>query len=42
MQKNAGVKMDWKRRIKTEYEKLFKQKRIREADEVKQAWNNNK
>lgn len=42
MQKNVGPKMDWKRRVKTEYEKLYKQKRFREADKVKQAWNSNR
>lgn len=42
MQKNVGVKMDWKRRVKIEYEKLYKLKRFREADKVKQAWNNNR
>ncbi|KAJ6645789.1 Histone-lysine N-methyltransferase E(z) [Pseudolycoriella hygida] len=42
MQKGAVPKMDWKRRVKTEYEKLYKQKRFREADKVKQAWNSNR
>lgn len=40
MQKNVAP--DWKRRVKAEYEKLYKQKRFREADKVKQAWNSNR
>lgn len=39
--KNAKDDNNWKKKVKSEYSKLTKQKRIERAAEAKAAWNQN-
>lgn len=41
--KNSGkAAVDWKRKVKSEYQQICKQKRHKRADEAKMAWNQNR
>lgn len=39
---NGKVGVDWKKKVKSEYTLICKQKRHKRADEAKMAWNQNR
>lgn len=39
---NGKIGIDWKRKVKSEYFQICKQKRHKRADEAKMAWNQNR
>lgn len=42
LKNNGKIGVDWKRKVKTEYLQICKQKRHKRADEAKMAWHQNR